>query len=243
MFAGEVCIGFGLIELFYGSDVTWMEIIVVRDGDEWVINGEKYWNIGFYYVIYDFIFVCIFGNFGDGYGIICFIVLVDIFGFGVEEFMWTFNMLIDYVYVKFIDVWVFNDDIFGDEGCGLQIVQFFVYENRICQVVSLFGVGLYCIDVVVEYVINCIVFGKPFVSNQVIQFLLVEFFIDVEMIRVLIWKMVWEMDQGIDYFEIIDKVVMCNYWGNWFCCDVVDQVMQACGGYGYGRAYFFEYIY
>ena len=51
------------------------------------------------------------------------------------------------------------------------------------------------------------------------------------------------MDQGVDHLEITDKVAMCNYRGNRFCCDASDQAMQACGGYGYGRKYPFEHIY
>ena len=66
---------------------------------------------------------------------------------------------------------------------------------------------------------------------------------DAEMIRALIWKTAWEMDQGVDHLEITDKVAMCNYRGNRFCCDAADQAMQACGGYGYGRKYPFEHIY
>ena len=51
------------------------------------------------------------------------------------------------------------------------------------------------------------------------------------------------MDQGVDHLEITDKVAMCNYRGNRFCCDAADQAMQPCGGYGYGRKYPFEHIY
>ena len=37
---------FGITEPQHGSDATWMETTAVRDGDEWVINGEKTWNTG-----------------------------------------------------------------------------------------------------------------------------------------------------------------------------------------------------
>lgn len=46
MLAGEARIGFGLTEPLHGSDATWMETTAVRDGDEWVINGEKYYISG-----------------------------------------------------------------------------------------------------------------------------------------------------------------------------------------------------
>ena len=115
-------------------------------------------------------------------------------------------------------------------------------ESNMLAAASL-GAGLHCIDVAVEHVTNRTVFGKPLASNQAVQFPLAELATDAEMIRALIWKTAWEMDQGVDHLEITDKVAMCNYRGNRFCCDAADQAMQACGGYGYGRKYPFEHIY
>ena len=82
MLAGEARIGFGLTEPLHGSDATWMETTAVRDGDEWVINGEKYWNTGLHHATHDFIFARTSGNPGEGHGITCFIVPVDTPGFG-----------------------------------------------------------------------------------------------------------------------------------------------------------------
>jgi acyl-CoA dehydrogenase len=38
--------GFGITEPEHGSDATYMETGAVRDGDDWIINGEKTWNTG-----------------------------------------------------------------------------------------------------------------------------------------------------------------------------------------------------
>ena len=81
MLAGEARIGFGLTEPLHGSDATWMETTAVRDGDEWVINGEKYWNTGLHHATHDFIFARTSGSPGEGHGITCFIVPVDTPGF------------------------------------------------------------------------------------------------------------------------------------------------------------------
>ena len=44
---------FGITEPNHGSDATHMETVAVRDGDEWVINGEKTWNTGIHHAQYD----------------------------------------------------------------------------------------------------------------------------------------------------------------------------------------------
>ena len=51
-----------------------METTAVRDGDEWVINGEKTWNTGIHKAQYDLIFARTSGNAGDGAGITAFLV-------------------------------------------------------------------------------------------------------------------------------------------------------------------------
>jgi alkylation response protein AidB-like acyl-CoA dehydrogenase len=243
MLAGEARIGFGLTEPNHGSDATWMETTAVRDGDEWVINGEKYWNTGLHHATHDYIFARTSGDPGEGNGITCFIVPTDTPGFAVEEFMWTFNMPTDHAHVRLTDVRVHDSDILGTEGRGLQTAQLFVHENRIRQAASSLGAGMHCIDVAVDWANQRTTFGKRLSTNQAIQFPLAELATEAEMLRALIWKTAWQLDEGIDHMEITDKVAMCNYRGNRFCCDAADRAMQTCGGMGYNRAMPFEHIY
>ena len=81
-------------------------------------------------------------------------------------------------------------------------------------------------------------------DNQAIQFPLVELQTQCEMLRLLIRKTAWEMDQptGADR-QISDKVSMCNYWANRLCCEAADRAMQVHGGIGYSRHKPFEHIY
>ena len=243
MLDGEARIGFGLTEPLHGSDATWMETTAERDGDEWVITGEKYWNTGLHHATHDYIFARTSGEPGQGNGITCFIVPTDSPGFQVEEFMWTFNMPTDHAHVTLTQVRVSDEDILGEEGKGLQTAQLFVHENRIRQAASSLGAGLHCIDTAVDWARNRVVFGKPLAQNQANQFTLSEHYNQAEKIRALILKTAWQLDEGVDHMEITDKVAMCNYRGNRFCCDAADRAMQTCGGQGYGRKLPFEHIY
>ena len=243
MLDGTARIGFGLTEPLHGSDATWMETTAVRDGDEWVITGEKYWNTGLHHATHDYIFARTSGEPGDGRGITCFVTPTDSPGFSVEEFMWTFNMPTDHAHVRLDEVRVSNDDILGEEGLGLQTAQLFVHENRIRQAASSLGAGLHCIDVAVDYANQRTTFGKKLATNQAIQFPLADLAAEAEMLRALIHKTAWQLDAGVDHMEITDKVAMCNYRANRFCCNAADQAMQTCGGQGYNRAMPFEHIY
>jgi acyl-CoA dehydrogenase len=240
--AGRKGFAFGITEPAHGSDATFMETVAARDGDDWVINGEKTWNTGVHAASHDLIFARTSGNPGDADGITAFLTPISSPGFQVEEYLWTFNMPTDHAHVTLTDIRVPGSAIFGGEGRGLQVVQHFFNENRIRQAASSLGAAQYCINESVAYALARRPFGKPLASNQAIQFPLVELQTQGEMLRVLIHKTAWLMDRD-GPFSASDKVSMCNYWANRLCCEAADRAMQVHGGLGYSRHKPFEHIY
>jgi acyl-CoA dehydrogenase len=233
---------FGITEPQHGSDATHMETTAVRDGDEWIINGEKTWNTGIHKAQYDMIMARTSGKAGDGDGITAFLTPVNSPGFEIVEYLWTFNMPTDHAHIRLTDVRVPHSSIFGGEGKGLQVVQLFFNENRIRQAASSLGAAQFCIDQSIEYAKERRPFGKALASNQAIQFPLVELQTQCEMLRSLVHKTAWMMDK-YGAFSVSDKVSMCNYWANRLCCEAADRAMQVHGGLGYSRHKPFEHIY
>ncbi|MCU4185063.1 acyl-CoA dehydrogenase family protein [Acidiferrimicrobium sp. IK] len=242
MLAGERAFAFGITEPAHGSDATHMETTAVRDGDEWVINGEKTWNTGVHVAEADLIFARTSGDAGDGDGITCFLVPMGTDGFTVDEYLWTFNMPTDHAHVTLRDVRVPDSAVFGGVGKGLQVVQHFFNENRIRQAASSLGAARYCIARSVEYAKARAPFGKPLASNQAIQFPLVELHTQCEMLQALIRRTAWGMDT-YGTFSQSEYVSMCNLWANRLCCEAADRAMQVHGGMGYSRHTPFEHIY
>jgi alkylation response protein AidB-like acyl-CoA dehydrogenase len=239
---GDRGFAFGITEPAHGSDATHMETTAVRDGDEWVINGEKTWNTGVHAAEADMIFARTSGSAGDADGITAFLVPTSADGFVIDEYLWTFNMPTDHAHITLRDVRVPASAVFGEEGRGLQVVQHFFNENRIRQAASSLGAAQYCIDRAVEYAKQRKPFGKPLATNQAIQFPLVELQTQCEMLRALVHKTAWMMDE-YGAFTVSDKVSMCNYWSNRLCCEAADRAMQVFGGRGYSRHEPFEHIY
>ncbi|SFR68545.1 acyl-CoA dehydrogenase [Marinobacter daqiaonensis] len=243
-------LAFGLTEPDHGSDATHMETRAVRetrDGvDGWLINGEKMWTTGMHTATHCITFVRTSGNDGDAKGITALIVPSDTSGVKVEEYLWTFNMPTDHPRVSFTNVWVPDTAVFGPLDGGLAIAQHFVHENRIRQAASSLGAADFCIRESVKYARRRKPFGQELARNQGIQFPLVELATQVEMLRLLIRKTAWEMDQLSKpevANQLSDKVSMCNYWSNRLCCEAADQAMQVHGGIGYSRHKPFEHIY
>jgi alkylation response protein AidB-like acyl-CoA dehydrogenase len=239
---GRTGFAFGITEPAHGSDATHMETTARRDGDEWVISGEKTWNTGIHKAPYDLIFARTAGKAGDGRGITAFLVPTDAPGFEVLEYLWTFNMPTDHGHIRLTDVRVPDSAIFGGEGRGLQVVQLFFNENRIRQAASSLGAAEFCLDEAIAYARQRAPFGKPLAQNQGIQFPLVELVTQCEMLRTFIRQTAWRMDRD-GPFSASRDVSMCNYWANRLCCQAADQAMQVFGGLGYSRHQPFEHIY
>lgn len=240
--AGKRGFAFGITEPKHGSDATHMETVARREGDHWIIDGEKTWNTGVHKASHDMIMARTSGKPGDGNGITAFLVPIKSPGFTIEEYLWTFNMPSDHAHVTLKGVRVPDSAVFGGEGRGLQVVQHFFNENRIRQAASSLGAAQYCINEAVAYANERAPFGKKLSSNQAIQFPLVELQTQCEMLRALIQKTAWQMDT-VGTFAVSDKVSMCNYWANRLCCEAADRAMQVHGGLGYSRHKPFEHIY
>jgi acyl-CoA dehydrogenase len=240
--AGRRGFAFGITEPAHGSDATYMETTAVRDGDDWVVTGEKTFNTGVHAASHDLVFARTSGQPGAAEGITAFLTPVVSPGFTVEDYLWTFNMPTDHAHVRLDGVRVSDAAIFGGEGRGLQVVQHFFNENRIRQAASSLGAAQYCINESVAYALQRKPFGKPLAANQAIQFPLVELQTQCEMLRTLIHKTAWLMDRD-GPFSVSDKVSMCNYWANRLCCEAADRAMQIHGGLGYSRHKPFEHIY
>lgn len=246
MFRGTERIGFGLTEPLHGSDATFMETTAVKQGGDWVINGMKRFNTGMHTATVDLVFARTSGKDGDARGISAFLVPVKSSGFKIEHMWWTFNMPSDHAEVSLTNVTVPNSTMLGEEGRGLDVAQTFVHENRIRQAASSLGAAVYCINESVKYARERKPFGKALAENQAIQWPLVELATQAEMLRLLIRKTAWEMDQltqaQVEH-TLSDRVSMCNFWANRLCCEAADRAMQVHGGMGYSRHKPFEHIY
>jgi alkylation response protein AidB-like acyl-CoA dehydrogenase len=155
---------------------------------------------------------------------------------------WTFNMPTDHAELTLTDVRVPATAMLGREGDGLALANTFTHENRIRQAASGVGAAQYCINEAVKYAKQRVTFGQPLATRQAIQWPLIELQTECEMVRNLVRKTAWELDQK-HHMEISDKVAMCNYRANRLVCNAADQAMQTHGGVGYTRHMPFEHIY
>ena len=213
-----------------------------QDGGDWIINGSKRFNTGMHRATHDVVFARTSGRPGDAKGITAFIVPVASSGFEVEFFWWTFNMPTDHAEVGLKNVRVPATAMLGPEGEGLTVAQHSVHQSRIRQAASGVGAAQYCIDESAHYARQRITFGKPLSERQAIQWPLAELHTEAELVRNLVHRTAWELDER-NHAEVTHLVSMANYRANRLVCDAADRAMQVHGGIGYTRHMPFEHIY
>mgnify|MGYP003693765119 CR=1 FL=1 len=165
----------------------------------------------------------------------------------VEEYLWTFNMPTDHPRVSLTNVWVDDGALLGPLDGGLAVAQHFVHENRIRQAASSLGAADYCVQR--ERGLRARSASRSarnWRATRASSFRWWSSATQVEMLRLLIRKTAWQMDQmpkpEVEK-RLSDKVSMCNYWANRLCCEAADRAMQVHGGIGYSRHKPFEHIY
>jgi alkylation response protein AidB-like acyl-CoA dehydrogenase len=240
----EKSLAFGMTEPDHGSDPTYMDTTAEKDGDEWVINGRKRFIGGMDDADLIQLFARTSGEKGSPKGITSFLVQTDAPGIEIPYFHWTMNMPSTQAEIEIDDLRVSEDAILGERGNGLQQQGMeFLIEGWLGQSTVALGTAQFCINEIVEYANERETFGKSLSRRQGVQFPVVELNAEAEMVRNLLYKVAWKLDQGHDRDDITELISMANYRATNLANQAADQAIQIFGGKGWTRHYPFEYLY
>ena len=132
--------------------------------------------------------------------------------------------------IAFEDVRVPQENLVGQEGKGFHQLMHFFDATR--TTVAAQGVGLAqgALDKTIRYVQERHTFGKPLISNQGIQFQLAEMATKIELARMLTYKAATMVDNN----KMDPKInAMAKYFAGEMAVWVADKALQLHGGYGY----------
>ena len=240
---GEVLSCGAFTEPNHGSDITRMDTVAVKDGNEWVINGTK-------------IFITNGGPLAGFYSVLCqtdenaspayrglSLILVEADRPGVATADVGRKMGIQLMHtaeVTFKDVRVPLDNIIGEEGRGFYQVLEFFDESRILIAAQALGTAQGAFDRALAYVKDREQFGKKIAQFQANQHKLADMATKIELARLVTYKAAWNFDQG----RIDPKLTsMAKMFAARTAVEVCDEAIQLLGGYGYMAEYEVERFY
>jgi alkylation response protein AidB-like acyl-CoA dehydrogenase len=211
-----------------------LETSATPQGEDWVLNGTKYYISGADDA--DAILVVARTGGADGGRGRLSLFIVDADAPGLE--MTLIRMQIpgaDRQFTLFFDnVRVGSDRLLGNEGQGLTQVFIGLNPERILGAALANGAALSAIDQASCYANERAVWGKPIGAHQGIAHPLAQAKIEVELARLMTMKAAWLFDQGKDAGEAAN---MAKYAAGEAATNAVDTAIQVHGGNGMSEEY------
>jgi len=220
---------FAVTEPDAGSDLTAIRMQARRDGEDWVLNGEKtFITRG---EAADFAIVVAVTDKDLGYkgGFTAFIV--------DRSMGWTSSTIDTMgparpISMSFTDVRVPHRNVLCEVGDGFKLAMEWIERGRYVIPSQAIGASERLLEMGLEYARQRHTFGKPIGEHQMIQAMLADCAVDLESSRWLVLLAAWTTDQGRDPRH---ESSMAKLAGATMANRVVDRVMQIHGGMGYTR--------
>ena len=230
---GEWSPAFALSEPEAGSDPASLRTTAVRDGDEWVINGQKNWitNAG----IADFYLV--FAKTDREHNrSSCFVVEASRAGFDPGKLEHKLGIKGSPTgSPSFTDVRVPADHLIGVEGKGLSVALATLERTRLGAAAQAVGIAQGATDYAAGYARERIAFGRPINQMQGIQFKLADMETRTAAARELLYKACCKADRGEP--DLAKYSSMAKLFASDTAMAVTLEAIQVLGGYGYVNEY------
>ncbi len=211
-----------------GGDPGGMRTTAVRDGAYYVINGMKRFITGAAEADFAQVIAATDREKGSRGGISAF--LVDMDSPGVKLLRAQETMMNDRPWeIAFEDVRVPAENMIGGEGDGFKFAQNWISAGRIRHGARGIGVIERCLELGASYAKQRETFGRKLAERQSVQWMLVDSYADLHMLRLMVHTAAAKHDAGED---IRYDAYMCKYLGDTKSFEAADRCMQIYGGMG-----------
>jgi alkylation response protein AidB-like acyl-CoA dehydrogenase len=232
---GEMSECYAITEENAGSDVAALEATARRDGDDYVLNGEK-WHVTSYN---DASYVFFQGVLTEGEHAgehVMFVVDIPSDGLHVvrtPEYAHTISH--HHPIVAFDDVRVPATHMVGGEGAGMSFsYEWFRFERMMIGARCL-GAAERLIDEATAFAQDRIVGGEPLMARQLVQAMLADSLTELYAARSMLYETARAIDDGLDRKVAHARCSMVKLYASEMAGRVADRAVQIFGGRGYMR--------
>jgi alkylation response protein AidB-like acyl-CoA dehydrogenase len=230
MVTGEAIGSLGMTEPHAGSDLRNIRTRAVRDGDDYVINGQKVFisNGQLCDVV---VLATKTDTLSGGKGITLFLVDTKLPGFKRGKNLEKLGLKAqDTSELFFENLRVPADSMLGPEGEGFTLMMTKLAQERLAQAIRSATVAEHLIDITVEYTSQRKAFGQTIGDFQNTQFKLAEMKTDAVVGRIFTDHCITKfMNNQLDEVD----AAMAKMWLSNLHCRVADECLQLFGGWGY----------
>ncbi len=225
---GQAISAFALTEPQSGSDVANSTMTAVRDGDDFVLNGEKTWiSNGGIADVYS-----LFARTGEApgaKGLSAFIVTPDLPGFEVVERLDTIAPH-PLATLRFNDVRVPATSMLGQPGQGFKIAMSVLDVFRSTVAAAALGFARRALDEALTRVTERHVQGAPLFELQMVQGHIADMALDIDAAALLVYRAAWTKDSGAP--RVTREAAMAKLFATDQAQQIIDKAVQLHGGDG-----------
>ena len=222
-----------------GSDPRLLKSTAVKDGDEWVINGRKWYTTNG--SVADILIVMAVTN-PDVHpyqGSSMFVVPVGTPGVTIvrdvgamDDPEVTFGRFGNHAEITYQDVRVPADHLIGPEGSGFLLAQTRLGPGRIHHCMRWLGQSQRAFDMMCERALSRYTHGSLLADKQTIQNWIADSRAEMHAARLMTLHAAWKMDQ-VGASASRDEIAMIKYYGANVLHNVIDRSLQTYGSLGY----------
>ncbi|HYZ91112.1 MAG TPA: acyl-CoA dehydrogenase family protein [Actinomycetota bacterium] len=205
LLAGEIYSAYSMTEPKGGSDPTSFTTRAERVGDEWVINGEKWFTSNGQFATILIVMAITNPDVSPYDGTSMFVVPKDTPGVNIVRNFGTGTEPIgrgNHAWIKYEDVRIPADHLLGPEGKAFAIAQTRLSGGRIHHAMRSVAQLKVCLDAMCERVLSRHTKGELLANKQMVQEQIADTWTDVQMFRLLVLQSAWKIDKYQDYTKV-----------------------------------------
>ena len=226
---------YAITEAEAGSDVDAIQARARRDGDDYLLSGEK-WHVTSANHADHFIFQAKLEG-GPHAGAHC-LFFVDVGTPGitlVRTPAYTHNYAAHHPIYRFENVRIPAANRIGEEGGGMEFTYDWFRYERLGIAARCLGAAVRLIDEATAFAKTRIAFGKPLAEQQAVQFMLADSLTELWAARLMTYRTAEEIDAGLDRKASHAQCAMAKLYASEMAGRVADRAVQIFGGRGYMR--------
>jgi len=233
LISGEAIYALGLTEPSCGTDAAAIKMTAVRDGDYYILNGEKTPSTRAMQGTGVFVW-CKTDPTAGARGVSCIYVPFDTPGVSRYELPYAGVIPLNCASIFFDNVRVPVSNRIGEEGKGFYMImdRFDVIRVLLCLVTI--GQAQVSLDEVTEHVKQRTAFGKPIGKFEAVSFKIAEWSTRLEAARLMCYRTLWMRDQGIRH---VKETAMCKSYIPKLCFDCIHDCVLLMGHPGYSTEF------
>ena len=227
---GEVFPSFAMTEPdVAGSDPTKLQTSAVLEGDEWVINGHKWFTSGAGVAAYTTVMTRTEFDGPDHQAFSMIVVPTDTPGYNILRDVKVMGAADGHYEVIYDNVRVPAENLLGPRGHGFKIAQQRLGPGRIFHCMRWLGQAQRAYDLMCQRANSRVVFGKPLGQHQLIQKFVFDSAAEIQASRLLTLHAAQKIDQG-DEARI--EIGLIKVYGAQMLHNVIDRAIQVHGALG-----------